>query len=104
MKLKHIAAAVTLALTTFSLAALAEKQAQHEKIFLLKSGGETIGELHLRGHANIAIAPAISSGLANYNMATGVLAAKGGAILTLTSGTNSISVRAEEIESVPDSQ
>jgi hypothetical protein len=104
MKIKHAAAAVTIALTTLSLVAFAEKQAQRERIFLLKSGGETLGELHLRGSGNLAIQPANSSATSDYDMATGVMRAKGGAVLTLTSGTNSISVRAEEIESVPDSQ
>jgi hypothetical protein len=104
MKSKYVAVCVTIALTTLSLVALGEKQAQHERVFLLKSGGETLGELHLRGHANIALQPANSSGDTDYNMATGVMHARGGAVLKLTSGTNSISVQAEEIESVPASQ
>jgi hypothetical protein len=104
MKSKYVAACVTIVLTTLGLVALAEQQAQREKVFLLKSGGKTLGELHLSKHVNIALSPANSSGGTVFNMATGSMLAKGGAVLTLTSGTNSISVHAEEIESVPDPQ
>jgi hypothetical protein len=103
MKSKYVAAAVTIAFTTLTLVALAEKQAHRERVFLLKSGGETLGELHLRGPSQFGLS-ATSGGQANFDTATGVMRAKGGAVLTLTSGTNSISVRAEEIQSVPDIQ
>jgi hypothetical protein len=104
MKCKYVAAAITVAVVIFSLAALAQKQAQRDRVFLLKSGGETIAELHLPGSTSIAIQSANSSGHSDYNVATGAMVAKGGAILTLSTGTNSISVRADEIESVPDSK
>jgi len=101
MKYKH-AVLVAVVVTTVSLAALAEKQASAGKVYLLKVGGETIAELRVRGAANVAVETAGSGGHAEYNTSTGTVVARGGAILKLTAGTNSISVRADEIESVPD--
>src|SRR5579862_6511660 len=77
---------------------------QGGKVYLLKSGGEPIAELRVRASANVEIESATSSGHSEYNTSTGAIVARGGAILKLTAGTNSISVRAEEIESVPDSK
>jgi len=104
MKYKYAAALVAVVVTTLSLAALAQKQGSGGKVYLLKSGGETIAELRVRASASFTIQSANSSGHSDYNVATGAMIATGGAILTLTTGTNSISVRADEIESVPDSK
>jgi hypothetical protein len=104
VKHKYAAALVAVVVTTVSLAALAEKQASAGKVYLLKAGGETIAELRVRASANIEVEGANASGHAEYNTSTGTMVAKGGAILKLTAGTNSISVRADEIESVPDSK
>jgi hypothetical protein len=101
MKYKY-AVLVAVVVTTVSLAALAEKQASAGKVYLLKAGGETIAELRVRGAANLAVETAGPGGYAEYDMSTGTLVARGGAILKLTAGTNSISVRSDEIESVPD--
>jgi hypothetical protein len=79
---------------------LAKKQAPGERAFLLKSGGATIAELWVRASAGVAIANANSSGHSEYNTSTGTVAATGGAILTVTAGTSSTSVRADEIEGV----
>jgi hypothetical protein len=104
MRYKYAAALVAVVATTLSLAAFAEKQALGGKVYLLKSGGKTIAELRVRASADVAIESANSSGHSEYNASTGAMVARGGAILKLTAGTNSISVRAEEIESVPDSK
>ena len=104
MKYKHAAALVAVVVTTVSLAALAEKQASAGKVYLLKAGGETIAELRVRASAIVAVESASSSGHSEYNTSTGTMVARGGATLKLTAGTNSISVRADEIESVPDSK
>jgi len=101
MKFKHVVL-VAVVVATASLAALAEKQASAGKVYLLKAGGETIAELRVRGGANVAVETADPAGHAEYNASTGTVVARGGAILKLTAGTNSISVRADEIESVPD--
>jgi len=101
MKYRH-AVLVAVVVTTVSLAALAEKQASAGKVYLLKAGGETIAELRVREAANVAVETAGSGGHAEYNTSTGTVVARGGAILKLTAGTNSISVRADEVESVPD--
>ena len=101
MKFKHVVL-VAVVVATASLAALAEKQASAGKVYLLKAGGETIAELRVRGAAKLAVETAGSGGYAEYDMSTGTVVARGGAILKLTAGTNSISVRADEIESVPD--
>jgi len=103
MKYKY-AVLVAVVVTTVSLAALAEKQASAGKVYLLKAGGETIAELRVRGAANVAVETTDSTGHAEYDFITGTLVARGGAILKLTAGTNSISVQADEIESVPDSK
>ena len=104
MKYKYAAALVAVVVTTLSLAALAEKQSSGGKVYLLKSGGETIAELRVRASVSVAIQSAGSAGHAEYNTSTGTVVARGGAILKLTAGTNSISVRADEVESVPDSK
>ena len=90
--------------TTVTLATLAQKQASAEKVYLLKAGGETIAELRVREAANVAVLALGSSSQAEYNTSTGTMVAKGGATLKLTAGTHSISVRADEIESVTDSK
>jgi hypothetical protein len=101
MKFKHVVL-VAVVVATASLAALAEKQASAGKVYLLKAGGETIAELRVRGAASVAVETAGSASHAEYDTSTGTVVARGGAILKLTAGTNSISVRADEIESVPD--
>jgi hypothetical protein len=113
--MKHnYAIIVAVVVTTISLAALAEKQASAGKSYLLKApagksyllkaGGETVAELRVRGAAIVAIESADSAGHAEYNTSTETMVTTGGAILKITAGTNSISVRADEIESVPDSK
>jgi hypothetical protein len=104
MKYKYEVVLVAVVVATVSLAARAEKQASVGKVYLLKAGGETIAELRVRGAANVAVAAAGSAGHGEYDFRTGTMVARGGAILKLTAGTNSISVRADEIESVPDSK
>src|SRR5882672_165242 len=104
MRYKYAAVLVVVVVTTLSLAALGEKQGPGGKVFLLKSGGETIAELRVRASANLEIKSANSSGHAEYDTSTGTMVARGGVILKLAAGTNSISVRAEEIEGVPDSK
>jgi len=104
MKYKYAAALVAVVVTTLSLAAFAQNQASGRKVYLLKSGGETIAELRVRASASVALESADASGHTEYNTSTGTMVAKGGATLRLTAGTNSISVRAEEIESVSDSK
>ena len=104
MKYKYAAALVAVVVTTLSLAAFAQNQASGRKVYLLKSGGETIAELRVRASASVALEIADASGYTEYNTSTGTMVAKGGATLRLTAGTNSISVRAEEIESVSDSK
>jgi hypothetical protein len=98
------AAMVAVVVGTLSLAALAEKQATAGKVYLLKAGGKTIAELRVQPSATVAVESADTSGHVEYNINTGTTVATGGAILELTAGRNSISVRADEIESVPDSQ
>jgi predicted ribosomally synthesized peptide with SipW-like signal peptide len=102
MKRKYAVALVAVVVAAGSLAAFADKQASAGKVLLLKSGGKTIAELRVRATVNLAVQCANSSGHAEYDKSTGALVASGGAILTLSTGTNSISVRADEIESVTD--
>ncbi len=104
MACKCAAALLGIVVTTLSLAALAGKQASGGKVYLLKAGGETIAELRVRASAAVAVESANAAGRSEYNTSTGTMLASGGAILRVTAGTNSISVRADEIESVPESK
>ena len=104
MKYKYAAALAAVVVTAFSLAAPAQKQGTAERVFLLKSGGATLAELRVRAATKIAVESPDSSGHSEYNPSTGRLFATGGAILKLTAGTNSISVRAGEIESASGSK
>lgn len=73
---------------------------------MLKSGSDIVAELHVRPSANVTLVSlqgsSPSSGHSDYNLKTGTLVASGGAILKLSVGTNSITVRADEIQSVPE--
>jgi hypothetical protein len=101
MKHKIAVALVAALVVVVSLAACAEKQASGGKVFLLKSGGKAIAELRVLPSAIAAVECADSSGHAEYNMSTRTMVARGGAILKLTAGTDAISVRADQIESLP---
>ncbi len=103
MKVKN-AALLAVVVTTASLAALAQKQVPAGKVFLVKAGGQTIAELRLRQGATFAVEGAGPSSRLQYDKTAGMLVATGGVTLKLSAGTNSISVRAEEIESVPDTK
>jgi hypothetical protein len=104
MKYKYGAALVAVVVTTVSLAAVTEKRTSGQSVFLLKSGGATIAELRVQAAATVSIESTNPSGYSEYNRGSGLIVARGGAILRLTTGTNSISVRADEIESVADSK
>ena len=104
MKYKYAAAFVAVVVTTVTLVAMAEKQASAGKVYLLKAGGKTIAELRVRGTAIVGFEGANSASHINYYQDTETFVATGGAILHLTVGTNSVSARADEIESVPDSK
>jgi hypothetical protein len=93
---------VVVIVSSISLCALAGKHALGAKVFLLKSGGGSVAELHVFGSATVTVEGVNPSGHTDYNISSGVTHARGGAILRVGAGTNSISVRAEEIESVPD--
>jgi hypothetical protein len=104
MKSKHAVALAAVILTSVSIGALAEKQASEKKIFLLKSGGQTVAELRLVAPStSFALKRDNPSSRVDYYMSTGTMLATGGVMLEISAGTNSISVRADGIESVPDS-
>jgi hypothetical protein len=103
-KYQYAAALATVVVIALSLAASAQKQGAAGRVFLLKSGGAALAELRVRAATNIAVESADFSGHSEYDPSTGRLFATGGAILKLTDGTNSISVRAGEIESVSGSK
>jgi hypothetical protein len=104
MKSKYAAALVAIILTSISIGALAEKQSSAGKAYLLKAGGQTIAELRIVApSASWALKRSNSASHADYNMKTSTILATGGVMLEISAGTNSISVHANEIESVPDS-
>ena len=106
MKHKIAVALVAAVVVVVSLAAFAEKQAARGKVFLLKSASDIVAELHVRPSANVTgvtlQCSSPSSGHSDYNLKTGTLVARGGAILKLSVGTNSITVQADEIQSAPE--
>jgi hypothetical protein len=95
VKHKRAVALIAIFATTVSLASSAEKQASMGEVFLLKAGGKTLAELRVRGSGNLAL----QTSQGKYDMRTRTLSGSGGAVLTLRAGTNSISVRADEIVS-----
>jgi hypothetical protein len=102
MKRKHTVALVIVAVATLTFGALALEGngSKGPKVFLLKSQGKTIAELRvLAGTETRSL-----SGQMEYNQATGTLrASRGrGVVLKIGSGTNSITVAADEVESVPE--
>ena len=102
MKHKHAVALVIVAVATLTFAALAIEGnvSKGPKVFLLKSQGKTIAELRVRAGTEICGL----SGQLEYNQATGTLrASRGrGVVLKIGSGTNSITVAADEVEGVPE--
>ncbi len=103
MKQKY-AAVVAVIVAVASLTTLAQKQVPAGRVFLVKAGGRTIAELRLRQDVTFTVEGAGSSSRGQYDKTTGMLVATGGVTLKLSAGTNSISVRADEIESVPDTK
>jgi len=101
MKLKHAAGLAVVVFSSISLGAIAEKQASSPKIYLLKSG-DVIAELRLKTPADVTLEGKSKSMV--IHTAKSTLSAEGGCILKLGVGTNSISVRAEAIQSFPESK
>ena len=61
----------------------------------------TIAQPHVRGGAQLSVKAISSAGRVEYDAKTGTMSAKGGVRLTLTTGTNSVIVESDEIESLP---
>ncbi len=121
MKRKFAAALVAVVIIALSLAALAFEKASSNGArvfwvrdltfkpeppygpteFLLKSGGRTIAELRVLAGTQFEVSSTTPSGHVAFNQATRTLAANEGAVLKVTAGTNSVTVRADEIETVP---
>jgi hypothetical protein len=92
MKYKYLLIIVlTVILLSAVAAALAQQRTSGEKIYLLKGGGETIAELRVRGGVQLLLNASRSG---EYDPYTGRMNAKGGLRLSVTVGTNSVSVQA----------
>ncbi len=102
MKRKHAVALVivVVAILTFGALALEWNVSKGPKVFLLKSQSKTLAELRVRAGTEIHGL----SGQMEYNQATGTLrASRGrGVVLKIGAGTNSVTVAADEVESVPE--
>ena len=71
---------------------------------MLKSHGETIAELRVPAGKELEFKALGSSGSADFDVSTGMWRASNGAVLKIVSGTNSITVAADEIEGGPVAQ
>src|SRR5437868_4199671 len=110
MKSKSAASLIALIVTTFGLGAFAldnsdttrravrnEVSDDHPRIFVLKSNGKPVAELKALPGTELSI----SGGHSDLDIRTGRLTCGGGVVLNIGTGTNSVSVTADEIESVP---
>ncbi len=104
MKYNYAAALVAAVVMAAGCAGPGGKQSTAQKVYLLNAGGETLAELWPQASATVAVEGVNASSHSEYHPTTGTMVAKGGAILKVTSGTSSISVQADEIESVPASK
>jgi hypothetical protein len=103
MKRKNVAVFVFGATATLTLAAFAfdGNSSKVPGLFLLKSHGKTVAELHVLPGTDCAIESQGRSNSAEYDTATGTWRARGSVVLKVISGTNSITVSADEIEGGP---
>ena len=103
MKQKNILAfAVTVASTlAFTLLARDGHSSKGSGVFLLKSHGETIAELRVLPGTQCNVESLGPNGSAEYNTTAGAWHVTKGGVLKVVSGTNSITVTADEIEGRP---
>jgi len=117
MKHKYVAGLIAFAVVTLGLAVFAFDNSQPQgagvhrvtnfkrtsaptdqtEVFLLKSHGKAIAELRALPGTGFHLSV---DGRAEYNVATKTVIANGRVVLKITSGTNSLSVTADEIETV----
>jgi hypothetical protein len=104
MKSKRFIALIAVVLATISLAALGVEEhiSKGPMRFLLKSPGGLIAELRIRAGAECKFMASSASSQVEYDEQAGTVKARGGVILKIVSGTNSITVTADEIEGGPD--
>ena len=103
MKHKHTVALVIVAVATLTFAALALEGnvSKGPKVFLLKSQGKTIAELRVQaGTENPR--PFWPDGIQPGDRHAARKSRGRGVVLKIGSGTNSITVAADEVESVPE--
>lgn len=106
MNRKYILALALATITTLVLAAPGAITSKKPMTYLLKSRGKTIAELRVvdTSACEFEVQPMNSSGWAEYDEASGSLTASNGATLKIISGTNSITVAADEIEGRPEAK
>jgi hypothetical protein len=104
MKRKHAGAFVIVAVASLTLAALALEghASKGPKVFLLRSQRRTIAELRIQAGTECVVMSSNPSGRMEYNQTTGTLSASRGVVLRISAGTNSVTVAADEVESVPE--
>ena len=106
MKRKHAVALIIVTVVTVTFAALALEGhvSKGPKVFLLKSQGAVIAELRVPAGTECEVTSRDSSGRVEYNQTTGTLSASGGAVLKISTGTNSVTVTADDVEGVPEAK
>jgi hypothetical protein len=103
MKRKYAITLAVIAAATLAIAALdPDTQAAKElRVFFLKSHGQTIAQLRVASGTLCEFRALDSSGLIEANKTTGIVKASNGVVLKITSGTNSITVTADQVEGRP---
>jgi hypothetical protein len=104
MNRKYIPPLAIATIATLLLAAAQGGASRQTSVFLLKSQGKTIAELRVEPGTPYEIQPLNSSGRLELVKTTGEVFASNGAKLTITSGTNSVTVTADEIEGRPEAK
>ena len=106
MKRKYAVTLAVLAASALLTAAVhpGVQNSKEPRVIVLRSNGETIGELHVASGALCEFKALNSSGLVECDKTTGFIKANHGVAVTIMSGThrtNSITVTADEIEARP---
>jgi hypothetical protein len=106
MKRKYAIAVVTAAAAVFTTAAVRPGTfpAKDLRVFFLRSQGKTIAELRVAAGTSCEVQSLSPSGWSEFYQSAGVIKASNGALLKIISGTNSVTVTADEIEGRPEAE
>ena len=98
MNRKYAATLTLIAAAAFGLGVAAENTTKSPNVFFLKSHGKKIAELRREPGTTLEITAHDSDGQVEFTLETGAFSLTNGAKLKLISGTNSVTITADEIE------